>query len=132
MLTLFLLVVGIVFILVMVDIWVLDPIRAHRDYEVWYAAYRAEQQNPDLPPTYNEWTRWYARQRVQGLPTERRVSQPVIAIDPQDHPFEDLHFSKLYEHMFEKHFETWSVVAEMRESPNKWRREHAADHGYKC
>lgn len=53
----------------------------------------------------------------------------ATAINPCDHPFDELALTDLHDHLYKKHWEVWNVLGERNPAPARWRKEHASDHG---
>lgn len=61
--------------------------------------------------------------------SSRSRTQTTASPDPCDHSFADLPFTELLAHCFDDHFEVWNHLGDKGNTPpEKWRREHAADH----
>lgn len=87
-----------------------------------WAAYAAQVYLPTAPPPLSGHT-----------PPATGSIQPriltAVALNPCNHPYDELPLDDLHDHLFRDHFEIYNLLGERNPLPAKWRKEHAADHG---
>src|SRR5438094_10483892 len=71
-----------------------------------------------------------APRRAVRATTVPQVVQAEI-LDLNDHRYEPLPLTLLHEHAFQRHFEIWNSLGPKDAAPRTWRRELAADHGFR-
>lgn len=65
---------------------------------------------------------------VVQSPGRPRILQ-AVALNPADHPYDEMTLDGLQEHLFHAHWETWNLTVGKDRAPSTWRKRHADDHG---